>query len=163
MRVVRCRPNHARSCAAGEDIEHPSHKQKLLEHRPRAAAGALPAELALLDETSREDFKLLAAGSRSIGRETVRLVLLVELFGASVTATALREVMQTGHVGAECIEYVLRHRRGLVPQPDPLRVGIPELDAIPVPPRTRALRAPLPNCTGASGGERAAELRERGR
>jgi hypothetical protein len=42
-------------------------------------------------------------------------------------------VTQTGHVGAEYLEYVLRHRRGLVPQPAPLRLGVAELDAISVP------------------------------
>ncbi len=86
-----------------------------------------------LNETGRRYFKLLAAGSRSIRRETLRLVLLVELFGAGVTASAIDEVMQTGHVGAEYVEYVLRHRRGLVPQPAPLRLGVPELDAISLP------------------------------
>ena len=101
--------------------------------KPRAAAGSLPPALAPLDETGRQYFKLLAAGSRSIRRETLRLVLLVELFGAGVTASAIDEVMQAGHVGAEYVEYVLRHRRGLVPQPAPLRLGVPELDAISVP------------------------------
>ena len=42
-------------------------------------------------------------------------------------------LLQTGHVGAEYVEYVLRHRRGLVPQPAPLRLGVEELDAISVP------------------------------
>jgi transposase len=124
---------HPRSWGIGEDIQHSSHEQKLLEHKPRAAAGSLPPALALLDETGRRYFKLLAAGSRSIRRETLRLVLLVELFGAGVTASAIDEVMQTGHVGAEYVEYVLRHRRGLVPQPAPLRLGVPELDAISLP------------------------------
>jgi transposase len=124
---------HPRSWGVGEDIKHSSHEQKLLEHKPRAAAGTLPPSLAPLDETGRRYFKLLAAGSRSIRRETLRLVLLVELFGAAVTASAIDEVMQTGHVGAEYVEYVLRHRRGLVPQPAPLRLGVPELDAISVP------------------------------
>ena len=41
--------------------------------------------------------------------------------------------MQTGHVGAEYVEYVLRHKRGLVPQPAPLRLGDAELDAISLP------------------------------
>ena len=63
----------------------------------------------------RTYFKLLAAGSRSIHREIVRLTFLVELFGAAATASAIAEVMQTGHVGAEYVEYVLRHKRGLVP------------------------------------------------
>jgi transposase len=124
---------HPRAWGVGEDLEHPSHKLKLLEHKPRAAAGWLPPALAPLGETGRQYFKLLAAGSRSIRRETVRLVLLVELFGASVTTSAIDEVTRTGHVGAEYVEYVLRHRRGLVPQPAPLRLGVEELDAISVP------------------------------
>jgi hypothetical protein len=33
---------HLRSWSVGQDIEHPSHKKALLEHKPRAAAGALP-------------------------------------------------------------------------------------------------------------------------
>ena len=41
--------------------------------------------------------------------------------------------MQTGHVGAEYVEYVLRHKRGLVPDPHPLRLGNDELDAISLP------------------------------
>jgi hypothetical protein len=124
---------HRRSWRIGEDIEDPSHKEGLLEQKPRAAAGALPSALAALGEMGRDYFKLLGAGSRSIHRETTRLVLLVELFGASATASAVAEVMQTGHVGAEYVEYVMRHRRGLVPQPAPLRLGNDELDQISLP------------------------------
>jgi hypothetical protein len=66
--------------------------------------------LAALGETGRSYFKLLAAGCRSIHRETTRLVLLVELFGAAAAEGAVAEVMQTGHVGAEYVEYVPRQR-----------------------------------------------------
>ena len=38
--------------------------------------------------------------------------------------------MATGHVGAEYVEYVLRHKRGLRPAPPPLRLGDPDLDQI---------------------------------
>jgi len=124
---------HARSWGVGEDIEHPSHKQGLLEHKPRAAAGSLPPALASLDDTGRAYFELLAAGSRSIHRETVRLTLLVELFGGAATQSALAEVMKTGHVGAEYVEYVLRHKRGLTPQPPLLRLGNDALDRISLP------------------------------
>ena len=117
----------------GQDIEHPSHKKGLLEQKPRAAAGSLPPALVALGETGRAYFKLLAAGSRSIHRETLRLTLLVELFGAAAAQSAIAEVMQTGHVGAEYVEYVLRHKRGLVPQPAPLRLGNDELDRISLP------------------------------
>jgi transposase len=124
---------HPRSWGVGEDIEHPSHKLGLLEQKPRAAAGSLPPALALLDDTGRAYFRLLAAGSRSIHRETLRLILLVELFGSAATESAVAEVMQTGHVGAEYVEYVLRHKRGLAPQPPPLRLGNPDLDQIALP------------------------------
>jgi transposase len=123
---------HRRSWDIGQDIEHPSHKKGLLEERPRAA-GALPPALLALGETGRSYFKLLAAGSRSIHREILRLTFLVEIFGAIATESAIREVMQTGHVGAEYVEYVMRHKRGLVPQPAPLRLGNNELDAISLP------------------------------
>jgi hypothetical protein len=124
---------HPRSWSVGEDIEHPSHKQGLLEQKPRAAAGTLPPALEALGATGRAYFKLLAAGSRSIHRETLRLTLLVELFGAAAAQSAVGEVMQTGHVGAEYVEYVLRHKRGLAPQPPPLRLGNDVLDQICLP------------------------------
>ena len=124
---------HRRSWDIGQDIEHPSHKKGLLEHKPRAAAGALPPGLLALEDLGRSYFKVLAAGSRSIHRESLRLIFLVEIFGATATASAIREVMQTGHVGAEYVEYVMRHKRGLVPQPAPLRLGNAELDAISLP------------------------------
>jgi transposase len=124
---------HRRSWDIGQDIEHPSHRRGLLEERPRAAAGSLPPALVALGETGRSYFKLLAAGSRSVHREIVRLTLLVELFGAAATVGAMQEVMQTGHVGSEYVEYVMRHKRGLVPHPAPLRLGNDELDAISLP------------------------------
>ncbi len=138
---------HRRSWDIGQDIEDPSHKLGLLEERPRAA-GLLPPPLVALGETGRAYFKLLAAGSRSVHRETLRLTLLVEIFGALVTASAMREVMQTGHVGAEYVEHVMRHKRGLVPQPPPLRLGNDELDGISLPEPDMAiydeLAAPAP-------------------
>jgi hypothetical protein len=149
---------HRRSWDIGQDIEHPSHRRGLLEERPRAAAGTLPQALVALGETGRSYFKLLAAGSRSVHREIVRLTLLVELFGAAATVSAMQQVMQTGHVGSEYVEYVMRHKRGLVPHPAPLRLGNDALDAISLPepdlsvydelfasPKTRDPGAPPPS------------------
>jgi transposase len=124
---------HRRSWDVGQDIEHPSHKKDLLAQKPRAAAGALPPALLGLADVGRDYFRVLAAGSRSVHRESVRLVFLVELFGAMATQSAMREVMRTGHVGAEYVEYVIRHKRGLSPQPAPLRLGNDALDAISLP------------------------------
>jgi transposase len=121
---------HRRSWDVGQDIEHPSHKDGLLELKPRAAAGRLPSALAPLGDTGVAYFKTFAAGHRSVERETVRLIFLVELFGEVATRAAVAEVMATGHVGAEYVEYVLRHKKGLTPAPAPLRLGDPVLDAL---------------------------------
>jgi transposase len=121
---------HRRSWGAGEDIEHLSHREGLLQRKPRAAAGALPPGLFGLDQTGIEYFKIFAAGGRSVARETVRLIFLVELFGEQATREAIAEVMATGHVGAEYVEYVLRHKKGLTPSAAPLRLGDPVLDAL---------------------------------
>jgi transposase len=123
---------HPRSWTVGEDVEHPSHKKGLLELKPRGRAGDLPPALADLGGTGASYFKLLAAGSRSIRREIIRLTLLCELFGHAETRSALDEVMRTGHVGADYVEYVLRHKRKLVPSVPHLRLGKPELDEIHV-------------------------------
>ena len=121
---------HRRSWDIGRDIEHPAHREAALAKKPRAVAGALPPGLVGLSDVGVNYFKVLAAGSRSVHREIVRLTFLVELFGESATSTAIDEVMHTGHVGAEYVEYVLRHKRGLAPQAAPLRLGDPVLDSI---------------------------------
>jgi transposase len=121
---------HRRSWGIGEDIEHPSHRSALLEHKRRGSAFALPPQIAGLGDTGAEYFRIFAAGRRSIQREITRLTFLCELFSESATRGAMVEVMTTGHVGAEYVEYVLRHKRGLVPAAPPLRLGDPELDAL---------------------------------
>ncbi len=121
---------HNRSWGVGEPVLDLSHEQGLLEHKPRAAVGALPLELRGLGETAASYFKILAANGRSLRKEIERLVLLSELFGDSSTRSAVEDVMATGHVGAEYVEYVLRHKKGLSPTHTPLRLGNYELDGI---------------------------------
>jgi transposase len=120
---------HPRCWDVHQDKELPAHRQKALEIKPRTAA-ALPAGLVGLGEVGAEYFKIMRATGRSLQRETVRLVFLCELFGEKNTTSAVSEVMKTGHVGAEYVEYVLRHKRGLQPMATPLRLGRPELDGL---------------------------------
>lgn len=124
---------HRRSWDIGQDIEEISHRRKLEERKPRGRFAILPPALVGLDDVGQSYFKIVAAGTRSIHRETVRLILLVELFGSDNTKSAIQEVMATGHVGAEYVEYVLRHKRRLEPSAAPLRLGNPELDGIVLP------------------------------
>lgn len=121
---------HNRCWGVGEEVKDLSHEQGLLETKPRAAAGALPAELQSLGSVAAEYFKILAANGRSLRKEIERLVLLSELWGDAPTRDAISEVMATGHVGAEYVEYVLRHTKGLACGPAPLRLGNEELDGI---------------------------------
>jgi hypothetical protein len=122
--------HHQRSWGIGEDKKDDSHDDGVLAQKPRAAASALPHDLAALGEVGARYMKVFAAGSRSIQREVKRLVFLSELFGETNTAAAMHEVMTSGHVGAEYVEYVLRHRKMLTPAPAPLRLGRPDLDAL---------------------------------
>jgi len=73
-------------------------------------AGTLPPGLVGLTNTGVEYFQDLRCGGRSVHRETVRLVFLVSC-SASNPRDAMAEVMATGHVGAEYVEYVLATRR----------------------------------------------------
>jgi transposase len=121
---------HSRCWRVGETIEDPSHAEGLLRERPRAPASSLPPALIGLGDVGRDYFKLLAANGQSIQREIVRLVFLVEIFGEGHAREAVLEVMKTGHVGAEYVEYVLRYKKRLTPAPPPLRLGDPEIDDI---------------------------------
>ena len=125
--------SHARCWDTNRDIEDPNHRQAALAKKPRCQPDQLPPGLVGLGAVGVHYLKILAAGSRSLRRECVRLTFLVELFGDSATASAIDEVMRTGHVGAEYVEHVLRYKRGLAPCAAPLRLGDPALDGISLP------------------------------
>lgn len=124
---------HPRCWSVGQDIAIPGHDRPWRADPQRSAAD-LPPALEHLGEVGVAYFRLLAASRRSIRAEQVRLVMLCELFGVASTASAIEEVMGTGHVGADYVEYVMRHKRRLVPAPPPLRLGDPQLDAMTVRP-----------------------------
>lgn len=102
-----------------------NNNKAILTHIPFADFNAL-LDPSTSDVTARST-------TRSIRAEEQRLVLLSELFGPSATASAIDDVMKTGHVGADYIENVLRYRRRLEPGPAPLRLGDPALDSIVLP------------------------------
>lgn len=122
---------HRRSWSVHEDVEDSGHEDGLHTARKRPFS-ALPDALLELGEIGARYFATLAASRRSLRVEHLRIVMLVELFGVSATASAIDEVMRTGHVGAEYVEYVMRHKRRLVPMASPLRLGVPGLDAITI-------------------------------
>lgn len=123
---------HARSWSVGETIRDERHEEGMREERRRARLGELPVALLALGPVGEKYFALLAASRRSLRVEEQRLVLLAELFGVSATASAIEDVMKTGHVGAEYVEHTMRFKRRLTPSAPPLRLGNPALDALAV-------------------------------
>jgi transposase len=121
---------HSRCWDSNRDVEDPVHREVAMATKPRAGGNTLPVALIGLGAVGLQYFKILAAGARSLQRETVRLTLMVELFGESATAAAVAEVMKTGHVGCEYVEYTLRHKKRLIPAADPLYLGDAALDSI---------------------------------
>jgi hypothetical protein len=119
---------HPRCWGVSDDIEHPSHRLRALEDKPTRSP--LPPGLTRLGEVGEGYFRVLLASRRSIQREIVRLTFLSEVFGERETRSAIEEVLKTGHVGCEYVEYVLRHKRNLVEQTAPLKLGKPELDGL---------------------------------
>jgi transposase len=124
---------HPRCWRVGEDLELPAHREAALKFKPGAGRDGLPPVLLKMGDVSARYFKVAAAGTRSLYRETVRLVFFAEVYGVAVTAEAMTEVMASGHVGADYVEYVLRQKKGLVPTAPPLRLGNPELDDASLP------------------------------
>jgi hypothetical protein len=131
--------SHARCWSVGEDIEAPAHRAQALELKPGADRDGLPVILQRMGDVSARYFKVATAGTKSLFREKTRLVFFAEVFGPNETAEAMAEVMASGHVGADFVEYVLRQKKGLVPRAAPLRLGRPELDepSLPEPDMSR--------------------------
>lgn len=123
----KCVAIHQRCWDTGQDIEHPTHRRDLYESRVGD-----PHQIAIdqFGDVGRRYFSMLSAGLRSMRREGLRLNFLAEVFGQSQTASAMDEVMRTGHVGVEYVEFVLRHKRKLTPTFTPLELGNPALDGI---------------------------------
>lgn len=123
----KCVAEHRRSWDVGAVVEAPAHRRELRDSRQRD-----PSEIAAVrfGAIGRQYLETLTATSRSLRRESLRLGFLAELFGTAQTQSAMVEVMRTGHVGVEYVEYVLRHKRKLEPAFTPLELGNPALDSI---------------------------------
>jgi hypothetical protein len=123
----KCVAEHPRSWDVGAVVEATTHRRELRDSRQRD-----PSEIAAVrfGAIGRQYLETLTATSRSLPRESLRLGFLAELFGTAQTQSAMVEVMRTGHVGVEYVEYVLRHKRKLEPAFTPLELGNPALESI---------------------------------
>jgi transposase len=123
---TRCIAEHDRSWGIRQDIELESHRTQLLESRSRKPDQIAGARFG---DTGSRYFKLLSASTRSLKREGVRLICLAEIFGTKLTVSAMDRVMETGHVGADYVEHVLRKQQSQRIK-HPIRLGDDALDSI---------------------------------
>ena len=120
----KCIAEHERCWGIRQDIELEGHRRQLEESRrtkPDQIAGAR------FGETGTRYFKVLAASTKSLRKEGLRLISLAELFGTPQTQQAMEQVMQSGHVGADYVEHVLRKQAKSPPKPL-IKLGNPALD-----------------------------------
>lgn len=122
----RCIAEHTRCWGIRQDIELESHRTQLEQSRQRK-----PDEIAgaRFGDTGARYFKILSASTRSLKREGVRLICLAELFGAKQTEGAMEQIMQSGHVGADYVEHVLRKQQPVRTR-HVIRLGDKALDSI---------------------------------
>jgi transposase len=122
----RCIAEHARDWGIRQDLELESHRTQLEQSRQRKPDQIAGARFG---DTGARYFKILAASTRSLKREGVRLICLAELFGAKQTEGAMEQVMKSGHVGADYVEHVLRKQGSSRPR-HLIRLGDEALDSI---------------------------------
>jgi transposase len=126
----KCVASHERSWDVGKDICAATHDQSHKDRGHMAQMDPAQSAVSRFGEVGKSYFINLAAGTRSMRREALKLVFLAELFGTREVQSAMQEVMQTGHIGVEYVEYILRHKRNLRPQSTPLHLGNPAFDSI---------------------------------
>jgi hypothetical protein len=119
---------HRRGWQTHQDIEDRSHRHAAMVQKTGHNAKKIPTALLNLGEAGKRYLDVLSSGTRSVSREIRRLIFLVEVFGASAVIDSIAEVMSSGHVGAEYVEYILRHKKGAKPLCDPLFLGDTFLD-----------------------------------
>jgi len=123
---TRCIAEHDRCWGIRQDLELEAHRTQLEESRrrkPDQIAGARFGDI------GARYFKLLSASTRSLKREGVRLICLAELFGTKQAQVAMQQVMETGHVGADYVEHLLRKQQSQRIKRS-IRLGDEALDSI---------------------------------
>lgn len=111
---------HARSYDRGRRIEQPSHLRALAEHK--RTARELRGRDRLRDACEHADAFLGALAHRggTVGHHTVRLIKLLDSYGAAELDAALAEALSRGSAGAESVEHICEQRARARKQPPPV-------------------------------------------
>ena len=102
---------HPRSYDARAQIEDPAHVQALVEIKRRAREHRGMDRLAHAAPASRLLLEHLAQRGKNLGHNTVRLLRLLEAYGATALQAALREVIQRNVPHVHAVAQVLERNR----------------------------------------------------
>ncbi len=130
-----CRCEHRRSWGKQQRIEYAGHRTELLEQRQAAQPACAQEKLRTIAPSIDQLFERWVKENRHIASCTNKARKLLELYGETLFATAVNEVVTQGthDVGAlamACEQLRMNKNR---PVPVPLRLGnhVPEKDVIP--------------------------------
>jgi len=126
--------NHARSYDTQQVIEDPAHIEALVAAKRNAQPVKARDRLRTAVPRTDRIFEALAARGESLGHHTVRLLHLLDEYGAEELAAAVQAAVERQAWGAGCVAHILEQRRRARGLPPPVRVDLPD------DPRVRDLR-----------------------
>jgi hypothetical protein len=128
--------SHRRSYDRHEQVEDPAHRQALLEQKRKALGSTASGRLAALVPGSQAFLQAAFERGESAARLTPQLVRLLDDYGASELAAALREALDHHTPRLSSVAFILVRRHRQRRQRTPLTVNLsrrPDLENLTVP------------------------------
>lgn len=117
---------HVRSYDTACVIADPEHVAKLVEEKQAAARMKGRDRLTAEVPEARRFFQMLALRGDNLGRNTLKLLRLLEEYGARELGVALSEAVDRGAIGFASVAQLLERRRRDSGAPPPVPVELPE-------------------------------------
>ena len=127
--------SHRRSYDRHEHIEDPAHRQALLEQKRKALGATASGRLAALVPESQAFLQAAFEHGESAARLTAQLLRLLDDYGASELAAALREALDHNTPRLSSVAFILARRHRQRRQRTPLAVNLsrrPDLENLTV-------------------------------
>jgi hypothetical protein len=125
---------HRRSYGSAEVIEDPAHLEGLAAQKRQASASRGRDRLCAAVPESQQIFEVLALRGQNLGSHTIRLLRLLDRYGAEELRAAVRGAVEREAFGAGSVAHILEGRRRGRGLPPPIDVELP------ADPRVRELR-----------------------
>ena len=125
---------HVRSYDTQQVIEDPAHVAALVATKRNAQPLKARDRLRTVVPETDRIFEALAARGESLGHHTVRLLRLLDEYGAEELVAAVHVAIERQAWGAGCVAHILEQRRRARGLPPPVQVQLPD------DPRVRDLR-----------------------